>query len=98
MAAELWQEGLHPAPRTPFLSVSCGFCLSQDPKSFAEQLFGVSSACGDAGNLRYYLINLSCVALYLLVMKNQRLPGNRNCLSAPKPQGCRARLAGFLGS
>lgn len=51
---------------------------------FAEQPFGARSACGDVGKLHYYLINLSCVVLYLLVMKNQPLPGNRNCLSAPK--------------
>lgn len=52
--------------------------------------------CGDVGELHYYLMNVSCVALNLLVMKNQRLPGNQKLsVSCPKPQGCRARLAGF---
>lgn len=41
-------------------------------------------------------MNVSCVALNLLVMKNQRLlKVTKKSSVAPKPQGCRARLAGF---
>lgn len=67
------------------------------PEFFAEKLSGVESACAGVGKPHYDLINVSCVALHLLLMKNQQLPGNQNC-QLPNLQGHGARPDGVSGA